>query len=180
MLKIPKPHQPVSSAFGIPHYQEMFLARVTFYARVEEAIATGTICETFRWLRSRSIDPDHVNNVAGLLIETEIAALPGGIFSFSGYGFSAFVITVHDRDAETPVDFVAWSRDKPSRVYRYFGYADALGIDQLYNPTSYFAGDGLMIHRTPMDWLVAGCVGCWLCRVRHSQLRRIRPPAPRT
>jgi hypothetical protein len=101
-----------------------------------------------------------VNNVAGLIVETEIIVLPGGIFSFSEYGVSAFVIIVHDRDAETPVDFLAWSKDKPSRIYRYFAYADALGVDQLYNPTSYSDGAGLMIRRTPLDWLSAGCAGC--------------------
>jgi hypothetical protein len=160
MLKIPNPRQPVSPAFSVAHYQELCIARQTFLGRVQRAIETGSNLDTFRWLRSRSIDPDHVNNVAGLTIETEIKALPGGIFSFSEYGFPAFVITAHDRDAETPVDFLAWTRDKPSRVYRYFGYADALGVDQLYNPTSYFEGDGLMIRRTPMDWLSAGCTGC--------------------
>jgi hypothetical protein len=159
MLKIPNPRQPVSPAFGIPHYDEMYVARLTFLDRVEEAIATGTNLDTFRWLRSRSIDPDHVNNVAGLIVETEIAALPGGIFSFSEYGFSAFVIMAHERDAERPVDFIAWTRDKPSRVYRYFGYSDALGVDQLYNAASYFDGGGLMIRRTPLDWLSAGCTG---------------------
>jgi hypothetical protein len=160
MPKIPKPRQPVSPVFGIPHYGEMLVARATLFDRVEEAIATGTNLDMFRWLRSRSIDPDHVNNVAGLIVETEIAALPGGIFSFAAHGFAAFVITAHDRDAETPVDFIAWSRDKPSRIYRYFAYADALGVDQLYNPTSYFDGAGLMIRRTPLDWLSAGCAGC--------------------
>lgn len=153
-------HRQGVTALAIPHYEEMFTARITFCDRVEEAIATGTNIDMFRWLRSRSIDPDRVNNVAGLIVETEIAALPGGIFSFSDYGFSAFVITVNDRDAVTPVDFIAWTRDKPNRVYRYFGYADALGVDQLHNPSSYYDGAGLMIHRTPMDWLSAGCAGC--------------------
>jgi hypothetical protein len=140
----------------------MLIARLTFCDRVQQAAETGTNLDTFRWLRSRSIDPDHVNNVAGLIVETEIAALPPGLFSFceNRDGFLAFAMMVHDRDAERPVDFVAWTRDKPRRVYRYFGYADALGIDQLYNPTSYFDGDGLMIRRTPIDWLSAGCAGC--------------------
>ena len=142
MLKISNPHQPVSPVFRIPHYQEMFVARITFYDRVEEAIAAGTNLDTFHWLRSRSIDPDHVTNFAGLFVETEISVLPGGIFSFAAHGFSAFVITAHDRDAETPIDFVAWTRDKPRHVYRYFACADALGVDQLYNPTSYFDGAG--------------------------------------
>jgi hypothetical protein len=160
MQKISETPHPVSPAFGIPHYEEMFIARLMFYDRVEQAILTGSNLDTFRWLRARSIDPDDVNNVAGPTIETEITALPGGIFSFSEYGFSAFVLEVRDQDAETPVDFIAWKRDKPRRVYRYFGYADTFGVDQLYNPTSYFDGDGLMIRRTPMDWLSAGCVGC--------------------
>jgi hypothetical protein len=160
MLKISNSRQPVSPVFGIPHYRELFLARLTFFDRVQQAIESGTNLDTLRWLRSRSIDPAHVNNVAGLIVETEITALPGELFSFSEYGFSAFVMTVYDRDAETPVDLIAWTRDRPRHLFRYFGYADALGVDQIYNPTSYFDGDGLMIRRTPMDWLSAGCAGC--------------------
>jgi len=160
MRKISEMRHPVSPAFGLPHYQEMLVARLPFFDRVEQAIATGTNLDTFRWLRSRSIDPDHVTNFAGLYVEAEITAMPGGIFSFSECGFSAFVMMVHDRDAETPIDLIAFARDKPRRVYRYFGYADVLGVDQLYNPTSYFDGDGLMIRRAPLDWLSAGCTGC--------------------
>jgi hypothetical protein len=160
MLKKLNSRQPVSPAFGIPHYKEMVIARLTFLGRVQEAIEAGTNLDTFRWLRSRSIDPSHACNVAGLIVETDITTLPGRLFSFSEYGFPAAVIMVHDRNAETPVDLIAWTKDMPRRVYRHFGYADALGVDQLYNPTSYLNGTGLMIRRTPLDWLSAGCAGC--------------------
>jgi hypothetical protein len=131
----------------------MALARLRICDRVQRAIEAGDNIKTFRWLRSQAIDLDHITNVAGLFVEAEIAALPGGFFSFFEYGFSAVVLMVHDRVAETPIDFIAWT--KPRRVHRYFGYADALGVDQLYNPTSYFDDggrarlDGRQIHSAP-------------------------------
>jgi hypothetical protein len=167
VLKIPKPRPPVSPAFGIPHYEEMFGAARTFDHLVEGAIASGSNLDTFQWLRSLSIDPDHVTNFAGLYVETEITALPGGIFSFAKAGFTAFVMLVCDSDAVTPIDLIAFTRDKPRRAYRFFGYADALGVDQLYNPASYFADSGLMIRHTPLDWLIAGCNGCVI--LDHSE-----------
>jgi hypothetical protein len=139
----------------IPHYKEMFQVRLQF---LELALPT---VDGNRWLRSQLIDIAHATNVAGPIIEMEITSMPGGYFSFceDRDGFMAFVMMVFDRDAETPIDFIAWTRDKPRRVFRYFGYADAFGVDQLYNPTSYYDDNGLMIRRTPMDWLFAGCTG---------------------
>jgi hypothetical protein len=139
----------------IPHYKEIFQVRLQF---LELALPT---VDGNRWLRSQSIDIAHATNVAGPIIEMEITSMPGGIFSFCehAYGFLAFVMMVFDRDAVTPIDFIAWTRDKPRRVYRYFGYTDALGVDQLYNPATYYDDSGLMIHRCPLDWLFAKCVG---------------------
>jgi hypothetical protein len=35
----------------------------------------------------------------------------------------------------------------------------ALGLDQIDNPATYFAGSALRVHRNPLDWLSAGCQG---------------------
>lgn len=139
----------------IPHYQEMFAVRRQYLELALPTVAAN------RWLRSQPIDIEHATNVAGPIIEMEIVSMPGGFFTFcqDRDGFLAFVMMVFDRDAETPIDFIAWTREKPRRVFRYFGFADALAVDQLYNPTSYFDDGGLMIRRTPLDWLFAGCVG---------------------
>jgi hypothetical protein len=53
MLKITNSRQPVRRVFTIPHHGEMLVARATFFGRVEEAIATGSNLDTFRWFRSR-------------------------------------------------------------------------------------------------------------------------------
>ena len=139
----------------VPHYYEMLGVRLQY---LDLALPNN---DANRWLRERSIDIKHAVNVAGPVIEMEIIAMPGGIFSFceDREGFMAFVMMVFDRDAVSVIDFIAWTRDKPGRVFRYFGYADTLAVDQLYNPATYFADGGLMLHRSPFDWLVAGCTG---------------------
>jgi hypothetical protein len=139
----------------IPHYDEMLEVRLQYLD-----LAWPTL-DANRWLSSRSIDVGYAVNIAGPIIEMEITTIPGGLFSFceNREGFLAFVMMVFDRDAESVTDFIAWTRDKPRRVFRYFGYADALAIDQLYNPATYFADGGLMLHRSPLDWLIAGCSG---------------------
>jgi hypothetical protein len=62
-------------------------------------------------------------------------------------------------DAETPIDLVAWTRERPDRILRCLGAARAIGIDQLFNPASYFAGRPLRVHRSALAWLAAGCDG---------------------
>src|SRR4051812_19126854 len=104
----------------VPHHFELLDARSRFLEQAQLAIESGTNLDTLQWLRSLAIAPDHATNVAGLIVETEITVLPGGLFSFSNFGFAAVVMMVQDRDAETPIDFVAWARDKQRRIYRYF------------------------------------------------------------
>jgi hypothetical protein len=139
----------------IPHWQEMVHARIQF---MDLALPT---LDGNQWLAAQPIDVLHATNIAGPIVEMEISTMPGDIFSFveTGDGFLAFVQMVFGRDAATPIDFIAWTRDKPWRVYRYFGYADALGVDQLYNPSSYFGGAGIVVRRSPVDWLFANCSG---------------------
>jgi hypothetical protein len=70
------------------------------------------------------------------------------------------VHVVTGADAETPIGLVAWRRGRPEEVLTYPAVGlPALGIDQLDNPASYFAGRALRVHRSPLGWLSAGCCG---------------------
>jgi hypothetical protein len=71
----------------------------------------------------------------------------------------AMVCLVTGEDAETPIGLVAWCSDQPEDIYRYPGDLPCLGLDQLGNPASYFAGKAFPVHRTVPAWLRAGCCG---------------------
>jgi hypothetical protein len=162
------------SAVGVPHYLEMLTARLQFLAQATVSV------EADRWLRHQGVDLPAALNLAGPIIESDICALPGALFSFAGNRpdfFPAFVHFARDRDAETEVDLIAWTRDRPQHVLRYFAYADCLASDQVENPTTYFAGAGLLLHESPLDWLRSGCRGAVVLDFDNfrRRLERLRP-----
>jgi hypothetical protein len=71
----------------------------------------------------------------------------------------AVVHVVTASDAETSIGLAAWCPDRPEQIYRYPADLPCLGLDQLDNPASYFAGKALPVHRTARAWLLAGCHG---------------------
>jgi hypothetical protein len=133
------------------------LAAADFNLMSEPALDTG------RWLRSQGVDIARALNIAGPIIEHSIAVFDGAAFDFAApddpHAVRAVVHVVHGDDAETPVDLVAWTRAHPDRALLCLGAGVALGVDQIANPESYFAGKPLQIHRTPLGWLRAGCAG---------------------
>jgi hypothetical protein len=133
------------------------LAAADFNTRSEPDIATA------RWLHGEGIDMAHALNVAGPIVEHTIVTFDGELFDFAApddpHAFHAVVHIVSGDDAESPVDLVAWTRDHPGRVLRCLGAGVALGADKILNPATYFAGEPLQIHRSPLAWLRAGCAG---------------------
>jgi hypothetical protein len=119
--------------------------------------------ELARWLESNGVDVSHVLNVAGPIVEHDIVIFPEAMFDFaepsSADSVRAVVHVVVGEDAETPIDLVAWTREQPDRIFRCLGAAAAIGIDQLVNPASYFAGRPLHVYRSALGWLAAGCDG---------------------
>lgn len=116
-----------------------------------------------RWLESEGIDVPRVLNLVGPIVEHNIVVFPGEMFDFSVPGSEdsvrAIVHLVVGEDAETPIDLVAWTRERPDKMFRCLGVAQAIGIDQLFNPASYFAGRPLPVHRSALAWLASGCNG---------------------
>jgi hypothetical protein len=119
--------------------------------------------DTARWLRTHGVNVGRALNLAGPIIEHDVAIFDKDAFDFAApddpQAIRAIIHVAHGDDAETPVDLVAWTRDHPDRVLRCLGAGVALGVDQIQNPASYFAGKPLQIHRTPLAWLLAGCQG---------------------
>jgi hypothetical protein len=119
--------------------------------------------ELARWLESEGVDVSRALNVAGPIVERDIVVFPGAMFDFAAPGSEDSVrAVVHlavGEDAETPIDLVAWTRERPNRILRCLGVAQAIGIDQLVNPASYFAGRPVRVHRSALAWLASGCDG---------------------
>lgn len=118
--------------------------------------------ETDRWLKARGVDTAQAWNLAGPLVQHDVI-IKGRLFNFAepdDHHFERAIIhLVYDDKGEWPVDLVAWTRQRPGSVFRRLGVGDALGIGQICNPASYFGGQALRLHRTPLDWLIAGCRG---------------------
>lgn len=129
-----------------------------------------------RWLASCGVDVAHAWNAAGPICAHNITPWPRWIFNFSALEaedetftegepvdradrLRAVVHIAWDVDDETPVDLIAWQPQQPAGIFRHLGEAVMLGASQLSNPASYFAGEPLPVHRTALDWLVAGCRG---------------------
>jgi hypothetical protein len=116
------------------------------------------------WLQSRGVDM-----ATALLLAGPICELPIIRYSFTGqFQFAerdetgavlAVVHVVTGADAVTPIGLVAWCRDRCEEIFTYPMGLPILGIDQIDNPASYYAGKALRVHRSPLAWLAAGCEG---------------------
>ncbi|MGH6864621.1 MAG: hypothetical protein ACREDO_00185 [Methyloceanibacter sp.] len=90
----------------------------------------------------------------------------GKTFDFAGDAAEApkraLIFCAEDRGR--CVDWIAWAPSSGT-LASWRGVAFCLGdVDAIFNPASYFAGDGLRVHRTPLDWLRAGREGIVLLR----------------
>jgi hypothetical protein len=133
-------------------------ARVDLYARADWSPAWQ------QYVTTNAIDIIHAYKFCGIIAVTRVEFLGRGRFEFSGDGELAAVVECLDYDAETPIDLCAWSVAEPSRFATLLGSADALGIDQVENPATFFLGQHLQLRRTPLKWLQAGCTGAVILR----------------
>jgi len=133
------------------------LAALEFNERSEPDLELTT------WLAARGVDVAHALSIVGPLAEHSISVLPRAQFDFAdpldNEAVRAVVHVALGDNTATPVDLVAWTRDQPDRMLRCLGAADALGIDQLCNPASYFDQRALWVRRNALAWLAAGCDG---------------------
>lgn len=133
------------------------------------------------WLRDQNVDVGHVLNVLGPIAELDIVVrrgLFGVVHGETTDRIRAAVVHVATNDnGETPVDLVAWTRERPQRVFQSLGAVEALGVDQIGNPASYFLSKPLVVHRHPLNWLRAGCDGIVIfdARAVSARLERLPP-----
>ncbi len=101
----------------------------------------------------------HVYTFIGILAVTRARFFPDRRFDFCDDGIPVAVCEVLGDDAETVIDLVAWPVTRPDKFATALGAASGLGADQAKKPSTFFAGQPLLIHRTPLGWIKAGCLG---------------------
>ena len=136
----------------------ILLARRLLYERGDWTPEAAT------YVREQSLDLDLIAARAGLFTVV-LAQLTGhntGVprWDFEPDGAPAAVVEVLAEDGCTVADLVAWPLNAPERFATAVGEADMLGINAMRNPATYWAGVPLRVHRTPLNWLKAGCDGC--------------------
>lgn len=87
---------------------------------------------------------------------------PGGCLDLPKHesrpGLPVAVLQAIDEDGETTIDLVGWPIDQPERFATMFRHASILGIANLWNHPN-LMDDPLTVHRTPLEWIKAGCEG---------------------
>ncbi|MDB5541652.1 MAG: hypothetical protein JWQ89_3379 [Devosia sp.] len=134
-------------------------ARAAFYDRAWPSR------EYVDYVRSNSIGPELIAGYAGATGVLPVYDCGAGRFDFDPHlhapadPIDCFVCEALDADGETSIDLVAWPLDHPHHVLSMFGRAPILGMWEALNPATYYMGKSLAMHRTPVDWLSAGCSG---------------------
>jgi hypothetical protein len=82
-------------------------------------------------------------------------------------------------DASSTVDLIAWSRKQPGRVFQCLGVVEALGVDQIANPATWFAWQSLPVYRRPIDWLRGDCKGIVIFDAKKIRTRLEQLPTRR-
>lgn len=134
---------------------DLLLARAELLRR-----ASVTISASAAYVAEHGLDHRLVEAHAGLLALISVEFCEPSRFEFADTGEPAAVVEALDSDGETLVDLVAWPVADPTRVSTMFGRAPLVGGYAALNPATYFFDRPLQVHRTPLDWLKAGCDGC--------------------
>jgi hypothetical protein len=95
----------------------------------------------------------------GILAVTRARFFPDRRFEFYDDGIPVAVCEVLGDDAKTVIDLVAWPIRRPDKFATALGVASGLGTDQAKNPSTFFANQPLLIHRTPLGWIKSRCRG---------------------
>jgi hypothetical protein len=131
-------------------------------------------------IKAAGIDLDYVTNLAGPIVRTLASITPEGCFEIDhSFGETVFAMAVHDEDAETVLDLVAWSARDPFAFGSTFGAAGVLGLDTLLNPASYDQGP-CMLFESPLAWLQGRCAGAVVLDYQEAREALRRAPGPVT
>jgi hypothetical protein len=95
-------------------------------------------------------------------VSSRTVSIERGCFCEDAEGDRAFIFRCTDRD--TIIDLIAWHPES-NRLASWLGTGFCIGdIDDIYNPATYFAGDALRVHASPIEWLKAARDGIVIAR----------------
>jgi hypothetical protein len=126
------------------------------------------------WLRYwRQIGPlDHATVAAnaGALHVLPVRFHSDRTFDFQpdGSGVLSAILEVLDTDGEGVIDVIAWPVHRPDKFATAVTAAEALGLAQVEDPSSYAGGRPLRVWRNPENWLRNGCSGVVIINPRSS------------
>jgi hypothetical protein len=106
---------------------------------------------------------------------TRVRFLDGNTFDVAGTEAGTGALTFRINVGED-IDIIAWS-PRTGEIGAWYGRGFCLGQDQIDNPATYFDGDALRIHRTPLDWLKADREG--VCIVQPDRTYAMLRHVPR-
>jgi hypothetical protein len=104
-----------------------------------------------KWLLRQGIAGDTMASpvIRGGLVRFE----RDGVFDFAD-GIRAVIFRSDDRGE--PVDLVAW-QPKTGQLATWRGVGFCIGdVGRVFCPSTYFAGDALAVHKSPLEWLSSG------------------------
>jgi hypothetical protein len=123
-----------------------------------------------RWLLGQGVPFDSLYGVKAAWVTFD-----GAGFDFDPVMTGSPVLIFRCADNGHTPDICAWSiRHNKLATWRGAGFCIG-DVDQCFNPATWFAGGGLRVHRTPLDWLKAGCDGIMILRPElcHAYLRHV-------
>jgi hypothetical protein len=109
------------------------------------------------WLLDQGVNDKALWPVSGATVRFD-----GATFDLDHEGERALTFRAEDRGEV--IDLIAW-QPRTGTVASWRGQAFCLGDkDDIFNPATYFAGDVLRVHATPLDWLLAEREGIVIVR----------------
>jgi hypothetical protein len=113
--------------------------------------------DELRWLLEQGVSESALWPISGATVRFN-----GGTFDLDHEGERALTFRAEDRSEV--IDLIAW-QPRTGVVASWRGQAFCLGdLDSILNPATYFAGDALRVHATPLDWLLSEREGIMIVR----------------
>jgi hypothetical protein len=109
------------------------------------------------WLLDQGVSDNALWPISGARIRFD-----GATFHLDHAGERALTFRAEDRGEV--IDLIAW-QPRTGALASWRGQAFCLGdVDDIFNPATYFAGDALRVHATPLEWMLADRDGIVIVR----------------
>jgi hypothetical protein len=113
--------------------------------------------DELRWLLNQGVSDKALWPISGATVRFDDTT-----FGLDHEGERA--LTFRGEDRGEVIDLIAW-QPLTGALASWRGQAFCLGdLDDISNPATYFAGDALRVHATPLDWLLADREGIVIVR----------------